>query len=147
MHKNTYLFWSVGANRWEKYAGSFSPFVLFPPSVYQVIRALQEAGRRLLVICMALNKDWICYKSPLILPPPHTHTHFNSPWLLPTPIKHYNHKNPQALKSCPGGCGWGGLGEESTDRNILLFTPLNHSVRRTRERWRGGYIVSDGPAD
>lgn len=114
-----------------------------------------EPGRALFVVCVALNKDWIYSKSPLLLrlllfsssaPPPSTLPHFYSPWLLPTPIKHYKHKNPQALKSRPGEEGWKGGGGTS-GRNILLFTPLNHSVRRRRERWRGGYIVSDGLAD
>lgn len=65
--------------------------------------------------------------------------------------KTLQHKNPQALKSCPveesGAWGWMHRGEETVGRNILLFTPLNHSTRSRRRRWRGGYIVSDGPAD
>ena len=110
----------------------------------------REAERPLFVVRVALNKDWIYSNSPfllllllfsssspipLLLPP-----HFYGPWLLPTPIKHYKHKNPQALKSRPGEeeeeeeeeRGEYG-GEETVGRNILLFTPLNHSIQRRRE--------------
>ena len=80
----------------------------FPPLIDQVSRALQGVAQlTLFVVCVALNKDWIYSNSALILlhllsPSLSFLPHFNSPWLLPTPIKHYKHKNPQALKSCPG---------------------------------------------
>lgn len=83
-----------------------------PPPVYQVIRAWRGAARGCLSFALlsikigfAINLHSSSFTSPPSFPP-----HFNSPWLLPTPIKHYNHKNPQALKSCPGGVGWGGVG-------------------------------------
>lgn len=116
----------------------------------QVRRVLQ--GGWASVVCVFLNKDWIYSDSQLLLYPP----------LLPLSslpsstllqllasahfYKTLQHKNPQALKSCPVEEG-GAWGEETVGRNILLFTPLNHSIRSRRRRWRGGYIVSDGPAD
>lgn len=81
-----------------------------------------------------------------LLPPPSFLPHFYSPWLLPTPIKHYKHKNPQALKSRPGeelGVEQGG--GDGGQQHPPLYTP--QSLRLEEERWRGGYIVSDGLAD
>lgn len=119
-------------------------FYFFLPLIDQVIRALQGgwAGAACLV-CIALNKDWIYSKSLLILlhfilpSPPSFLPHVNSPWLLPTPIKSYKHKNPQALKSCPGEVGWLG-GGVTGQKHPPLYNP--QSLHPENERKMEGRV-------